>query len=179
MQRTLLKYDSIHQVVGSSELSVVNLVDENRQRMLSVVCDADMTSQFLMRFDNPELCKTLLPEVLLRMLPSDYELMIVGIFDGQYQVLLMDTVKGESVRLRMSDAVLLSIISDIPLYVENNLLKVQSVPYNENVKGVAIPINTMDMERLKIALDKAIAEENYELASHLRDEIERRKNIAQ
>ena len=81
-------------------------------------------------------------------------------------------------RVRMSDAVLLSIISDIPLYAENNLLKVQSVPYDENVKGVAIPINTMDMERLKLALDKAIAEENYELASHLRDEIERRKNIA-
>jgi len=177
MQRTLLKYDSIHQVVGSSELSIVNLVDEHRQRMLSVVCDADMTSQLLMRFDNPELCKTLLPEVLLKMLPSNYELMIVGIFDGQYQVLLMDTVKGESVRVRMSDAVLLSIISDIPLYAENNLLKVQSVPYNESVKGVAIPINTMDMERLKLALDKAIAEENYELASHLRDEIERRKNI--
>lgn len=177
MQRTLLKYDSIHQVVGSSELSIVNLVDEHRQRMLSVVCDADMTSQLLMRFDNPELCKTLLPEVLLKMLPSNYELMIVGIFDGQYQVLLMDTVKGESVRVRMSDAVLLSIISDIPLYAENNLLKVQSVPYNESVKGVTIPINTMDMERLKLALDKAIAEENYELASHLRDEIERRKNI--
>ena len=65
MQRTLLKYDSIHQVVGSSELSIVNLVDEHRHRMLSVVCDADMTSQLLMRFDNPELCKTLLPEVLL------------------------------------------------------------------------------------------------------------------
>lgn len=178
MHRTLLKYDSIHQVVGSSELSIVNLVDEHRQRMLSVVCDADMTSQLLMRFDNPELCMTLLPEVLLKMLPSSYELMIVGIFDGQYQVLLMDTVKGESVRVRMSDAVLLSIISDIPLYAENNLLKVQSVPYDENVKGVAIPINTMDMERLKLALDKAIAEENYELASHLRDEIERRKNIA-
>ena len=159
-------------------MSIVNLVDEHRQRMLSVVCDADMTSQLLMRFDNPELCKTLLPEVLLKMLPSSYELMIVGIFDGQYQVLLMDTVKGESVRVRMSDAVLLSIISDIPLYAENNLLKVQSVPYDENVKGVAIPINTMDMERLKLALDKAIAEENYELASHLRDEIERRKNIA-
>ena len=132
MQRTLLKYDSIHQVVGSSELSIVNLVDEHRQRMLSVVCDADMTSQLLMRFDNPELCKTLLPEVLLKMLPSNYELMIVGIFDGQYQVLLMDTVKGESVRVRMSDAVLLSIISDIPLYAENNLLKVQSVPSNKH-----------------------------------------------
>ena len=47
----------------------------------------------------------------------------------------------------------------------------QSYPYEDFSQGVAIPINAMRMDYLKQALDKAIEDENYELASHIRDEI--------
>ena len=46
--------------------------------------------------------------------------------------------------------------------------------YNENSRGVSLPVNTISDEMLQSALDKAIADENYELASHLRDEKKRR-----
>ena len=166
----------MQQIVGSEELSVILLTDQARKRALSVVCDADMTRQMLIRLQgNRELCRTMLPEALLQLLPSSYELMIVGVYDGQYQVMLMDVMSGDSVRVRMSDAVLLSIISHIPLYIEERLMERQSVPFDENAKGVSIPINSMDTSRLKAALQNAVDEENYELASQLRDEINRRK----
>ena len=55
-------------------------------------------------------------------------------------------------------------------------MKRQSYPCEDFTKGVAIPINTMGMDYLKQALDKAVEEEDYELASHLRDEIKLRMN---
>lgn len=176
MKRTLLRFENMQQIVGGEGLSVILLTDEARKRALSVVCDAEMSQQLLMRLKgNRDVCRTLLPEALIQMLPSTYELMIVGVYDGQYQVMLMDVENGESVRVRTSDAVLLSMISNVPLYIEDRLMERQSVPFDENATGVAIPINSMDTPRLKAALQNAVEEENYELASQLRDEINRRK----
>ena len=39
---------------------------------------------------------------------------------------------------------------------------------------MAVPLNTLDCKLLQVELDKAIETENYELASLLRDEINRR-----
>ena len=64
----------------------------------------------------------------------------------------------------------------ISLYVEWGLMEKQSVEYYEKAKGLSIPVNTISDEMLQTALDKAIREENYEMASHLRDEINRRKH---
>ena len=176
MKRTLLRFENLQQIAGSDELSVILLTDEPRKRALSVVCDTDMTRQLLIRLrGNAKVCRAMLPEALLQLLPSSYEMMIVGVYDGQYQVMLMDTEDGNSVRVRTSDAVLLSIISHIPLYIEERLMAQQSVPYDEHATGVAIPINSMDTPRLRAALKNAVEEENYELASQLRDEINRRK----
>lgn len=167
----------MQQIAGSEGLSVILLTDEPRRRVLTVVCDADMTRQLLLRLSgNARVTRTMLPEALLQLLPSRYEMMIVGVYDGQYQVMLMDIENGNSVRVRTSDAVLLSIISHIPLYIEGRLMDSQSVPYDENANSVAIPINSMDTPRLKAALKNAVEEENYELASQLRDEIKRRSS---
>ena len=165
MQRTRLKFHSLQQIAGNEDVTVILLTDETRQRALSLVCDGEMTRQLLMRLQGPsDVCKTLLPEVLLQMLTSNYELMVVGIFDGQYQVVLMDITGGTSVRVRMSDAILLTMISHIPLYIEEGLMQKQCTRFEENAQRIAIPINTMDTSRLRQALDHAVESENYELA---------------
>ncbi|MBR1484751.1 MAG: bifunctional nuclease family protein [Prevotella sp.] len=176
MRRTKLRFQSIQQIVGDEELAIILLTDEERTRALSVVCDEQMARQMLLRRLSPKVCRTLLPEALLAMLPPvGHEMTIFGIHDGQYQVVLADSDYEHTVRLRMSDAVLLTLIADnIPLYIENTLFERQSVPFDPDATGIAIPINTMDRQRLGEALQHAIEVENYELASHLRDEIRRR-----
>lgn len=173
MRRTLLRFETLQQIVGGDGLSVILLTDMERKVALSVVCDEPMASQLRMRIDNPGACRNMLPEALLSLLPSNYEMMICGLFEGQYQVALMNDM-GDTVRLRMSDAVLLSLISKIPLYIENGLMQRQCVPFDEHAQSVAIPINTMDVKCLRHALQQAVDDENYELASQLRDEIRRR-----
>ncbi len=173
MRRTLLRFENLQQVVGGEGISVIVLTDMQRQYALSVVCDDAMAQQLQMRIANPRGCRNMLPETLLSLLTSSYEMMICGLFEGQYQVVLMNEM-ADSVRLRMSDAVLLSIISNIPLYIEDRLFERQNFPFDEHSQSIAIPINTMDLPRLKMALEHAVENENYELASQLRDEIKRR-----
>jgi len=173
MKRTLLRFENLQQVVGGEGMAVIVLTDMERRQALSVVCDEAMVLQLQLRIANPRGCRNMLPETLLSLLPSSYEMMICGLFEGQYQVVLMNEL-GDSVRLRMSDAVLLSIISNIPLYIEYRLFERQCFSYDEHSQSIAIPINTMDLTRLKMALEHAVENENYELASQLRDEIKRR-----
>ena len=173
MRRIRLRLENMQQVKGGDGIAVILLTDMQRMNAITVVCDEQMMQQILMRMQNPRICATMLPEALFSLLPSKYEMMVFGLYQGQYQVVLMDE-KGESARLRMSDAVLLMLISDIPLYIEEKLMQRQCTPYDETAPGIAIPINTMDEPRLKMALQHAIDDENYELASQLRDEIKRR-----
>lgn len=174
MKRTLLKFENIQQVVGSDDISVIQLTDEERRRSLSIVCDEQMTRQIMLRLQSPDKCGQLLPESLTKMLPGKYELMIYGLHDGQYQVVLADSEFERNVRIRISDAVLLNIIAGYPLYIEETLMQKQCAPFKANARGVAIPINTIDSQRLNKVLQNAIDEENYEFASQVRDEIKRR-----
>ncbi len=177
MKRTRLRFESVQQLKGSDEIGIILLTDMERKNAITLVCDAAMMHQITLRINAPEQCEDMLPEVLFSLLPSKYELMVFGLFQGQYQVVLMSD-KGASTRMRMSDAVLLMLLSDIPLYMEEKLMKRQSTPFDETTARIAVPINTMDESRLKAALENAIAEENYELASQLRDEIKRRNTPA-
>ena len=55
--------------------------------------------------------------------------------------------------------------------MEERLYMRQSVPFEEDPHKLTVPVNAISTDMLKKALDKAIDEENYELASHLRDEL--------
>lgn len=176
MRRIKLRFENVREVTGGDGMAVVLLTDEARTKALSVVCDEPMARQLFMRVHTPAVCQNMLPEALLKMLTSKHEMMVYGLHEGQYQVVLAERWFERNTRLRMSDAVLLSIISDIPLYIEENLFKQQCFPFEEGSSAVSIPINTMDVQRLNIALQKAIEEEDYVLASQIRDEIKRRNS---
>ena len=121
----------------------------------------------------------MLPEVLWQAMSTQtdmhFEIIINDLIDGQYRAMLYNVDTLEQISIRASDAALLSYISGIPLYVEWGLMQKQSVDYYEESKSLSIPVNAISDEMLKSALDKAIKDENYEMASHLRDEINRRK----
>lgn len=63
----------------------------------------------------------------------------------------------------------------IPLYIDEELFLRQSSKFNMKADGVALPVNALPVSMLEKSLGKAVAAENYELASQLRDEINRRK----
>lgn len=175
MKRTKLFFRGVSEIVGNTQLAVLMLTDEEEQRQITIVCDKVMAVQIEMRMKRLNITAGFLPEVLCCMLSklsgATMEVIITSVDDGQYRCFVCFGPGWiEPIAIRASDAVLLSLITDTPIYMESGLFKLQSVQYKKNSRGVALPVNTLSADMLQEALDKAINDENYELASKLRDE---------
>lgn len=173
-----LIFKGVSEIVGTENMGLLILTDENSIRQISIVCDKAIAVQLELRTKKIPIANIMLPEVLCRMLgisDSGYELVIDNLIEGQYRTILYDKKNQKSEIIRASDAVLLSYVANIPIYIDSMLMNRQSVAYRENSRGVSLPVNTISDKMLQSALEKAILEENYELASHLRDEKKRRE----
>ena len=174
-----LVFKQVAEIVAAKEVGLIVLTTEDGSRQLSIIVDKDMVFQLGLRQSKAEIREKLLPEVLWQVITRNidmrYQIVINDLVDGQYKTLLYMPDILQAIPVRASDAILLTLISDIPIFIEERLLMRQGVPYKEGEAGVAVPVNILSSEMLRKALDKALEEENYEKASELRDELKRRE----
>lgn len=182
-KRTRLYFKSVSEIVGSDGIGVITLTDVGEQRAITLVCDPAMKYQIGLRNSDLKVRGKLLPEVLVTMLSglsniNDFEMNIYALVEGEYQVTLFNANTLQMSKIRLSDAVLLTRICPIiPLYIDNTLFERQGATYNGITNRMAIPINTLPIDKLKEELQKAIDTEDYRLASVLKDEINKRQNM--
>ena len=179
MNNVRLIFKGVTEIVGKNELGLLILTDIECKRQLSIICDRKKAIEVELRSKHIPITEDMLPEALCKIInrQSDQiqlELIINDIIDGEYQVQLHNLIDDFTVPINAADAVLLSVAGKIPIYITIPLMCVQSVKYKDNPNGVSIPLNSLSNDMLDQALDKAIHEENYELASQLRDERNRR-----
>lgn len=179
MGRTRLVLRDVSQIMGSDGLAVVVLTDEAKSQCITAVIEYAMALELNKRRNGVSGTELLLPEVLVSLLQmgrdNDYELLIHDVFDAQYKVTLICRHLMTARAIRFSDALLLSQITGVPISISDDLLLRQGSAYTPDVEGVSIPINVVRLTQLKTALDKAIEDEDYELAAHLQKEIENRR----
>jgi hypothetical protein len=191
MSRIPLIVQGLTDISDAHDTSLLILTDKEGQRQISIVCSGAIREAFAMRrmkycddaaarAKHIEDMRDCLPETLSALIKylTDMELsvIIVNVFNGEYNALIEDKKTGTSLPIRVAEGALLSYADPhIPLYIEQSLWQRQSVPYmGENARGIAMPLNTLSMEMLNNALQKCIEEENYELAQQLKLEIDRR-----
>lgn len=175
--RIKLKVIGVSEIVGGCGMSLLMLTDEKRERLLAIVCDHLTGREIVMRVAGAPMLSRRLPEMLANkcgITGDDYEIVIYDVCDGEYKTALHHRFLDTNEPIRVSDGVLLALISHLNIWMEAEFFQHQSVPYDPNSQGMAIPINTLSTKMLKSALQKAIDDENYEMASQLRDEIKRR-----
>ena len=179
MSKVRLKFHNVGEIVGSDDLAIITLTDEMMENMITIVCDRAMAVQLELRDKQIPITRIMLPEVLAGIIKDQagimMDIIITDIIEGQYRTLLCNRVTLETIPIRASDAVLLSLAARIPIYIESSLMARQSVHFSGLSHAVSLPVNTLSIEMLDQALKKAVEDENYELASQLRDERKRRE----
>lgn len=180
-EKTQLKLLSIAEIMGNRDVGIISLVDEAEKLMMAIVCDEQMKQELHLRLSRNKVCKTMLPEVLVNILKNqvgyNFELIINDIIDGEYKAMLVNTDTGQPLSMRASDAVLLHLVSKVPLYVTDQLLKRQSMPYVSGSPSMALPFNVLTDKMLREAMNYAVEHENYEMASKFRDELKKRGKL--
>lgn len=180
MSNVRLVFKSVSEIIGTKEIGLLIMVDDLRTTSAAIPCDNSMLYQFGLRIKQVPIINKLLPEVLLQVIQTQtdlhFEIVINNLIDGQFRAILYNVDTLEPIAMRASDAILLSIISKIPIYIDTDLMDKQSVEYHKDSRSISIPVNTISEEMLNDALNKAIKDENYELASNLRDEIYKEKS---
>ncbi len=104
------------------------------------------------------------------------EVFICYLQRGEFMAYLFFS-QGDTVRhtvARAADAILMALTYGCPIYIRSQLFEQQYV--RELGEGVvSFPINALSLELLEDVLRTAVENENYELASQIRDEIKRRR----
>lgn len=182
--RLRLHLNSMGAIQGDDSVCIVIMVEETNKMQLAFVTDADMRRQLALRMHRHEGdtgMSKMLPEVMWETMrgfseAEDYEMMIESVGeDGEYHTTLRNKILGLKHAIRLSDAVLLQEVSDIPLYINISLVKQQMMPFHENSNSTALPINVMPIAVLEKGLADCIAKEDYHMAQRLKNEINKRK----
>lgn len=173
-----LKFKGVSSIVGTEELGLIIMTNEDESRQITIVCDKLTEQQFILRLKDAPVKDRLLPEVLVGVLNDAeirLEILINNVIDGEYQTMLFNPDTLYTIKMRASDAMLLSLIGNIPVYIAKDLMFRQSSPFKQGERGMTIPVNAINQTMLESALEKAIKDENYELASKIRDELKKRE----
>lgn len=121
------------------------------------------------------------------------EVIIYNLVDGIFYAKLMcsDGKKTSEIDARTSDAIALAVRFDCPIYTYEFILASAGIviegndfvfleniepPKEEKVASTSLNYSALSEEELKIKLQEALAEEAYEKAASIRDELSRRKS---
>ena len=174
------------QAQASAYAMVLQEVDGDRQ--LPIIIGSSEAQSIALRLKNIKTPRPLTHDLFTSAL-TEFDIIIAEVLiykalDGVFYsyIYLKKENKTVCIDARTSDAIALAIRFYCPIYIYESIMEKECIPTTDN-EGYTIGITGSNEEELKKeninslkqALAKAVEEENYELASILRDEISRRQ----
>lgn len=178
MDRIKLSILGISEIVGLDDISLLVLIDDMKDRQLVVTCDKAMSRLIKKHMSNEPHVGMLYPQVMANILKAqghtDVEVCINDIHDGQFDTEIVDSLSQQHFPIRCSDGILFSLVTNAPIYASGQIMLKQSVPFRLGDNKIGLPLTILSKEMLEMALQKAIEAEDFEMASNLRDELNKR-----
>ena len=165
-----------------SDKAMLLLKEKNGERMLPILMSMRRASMLTLRhqFSFPLPVPMSLADVSWQMLRTfDIRLKFVeltAIKDGNFVCRIVGERAGEERSLELClapDGLVMAVSAHCPIMIEEELLEAQYM-HNVGDGSYALSISTLSRQMLKEALQHAVANERYEMASQLRDELAKR-----
>lgn len=175
---SLLLIKSVSEILGIKDVALVSLVNATETRQIVVSCELEMRD-LIMKYmtDRPEtqmLFPSVVNDILAAREKSSLEVRINGVKDGVYQTEIYDRLTQKSFPIRCSDGIFMSVACKLHIYASAEVMRLHSIPYVTGATKVGLPLSVLSEKLLKNSLQMAIETENYEMASNLRDELNKR-----
>lgn len=175
---SLLLIKSVSEILGIKDVALVSLVNATETRQIVVSCELEMRD-LIMKYmtDRPEtqmLFPSVVNDILATRDKSLLEVRINGVKDGVYQTEIYDRLTQKSFPIRCSDGIFMSVACKLHIYASAEVMRLHSIPYVTGATKVGLPLSVLSEKLLKNSLQMAIETENYEMASNLRDELNKR-----
>jgi len=171
------------------------LAEENGVRRLPIVIGTPEAQSIALVIENitppRPLSHDLIHSIFKHLNIELVEVFIYKFENGAFYSELLLRQYGQEYRIdsRTSDAVAIAMRTHSPIYTTEEIMKNMAIVFEEGVSAFSgeqsseneeekVPddLSHLRLDTLKSRLDEAVREENYELASRLRDEIKRREN---
>ena len=175
---SLLLIKSVSEILGIKDVALVSLVNATETRQIVVSCELEMRD-LIMKYmtDRPEtqmLFPSVVNDILATRDKSSLEVRINGVIDGVYQTEIYDRLTQKSFPIRCSDGIFMSVACKLHIFASAEVMRLHSIPYVTGATKVGLPLSVLSEKLLKNSLQMAIETENYEMASNLRDELNKR-----
>lgn len=97
--------------------------------------------------------------------------------DGTYHSVILFEQEGnvQEIDARTSDAIALALRTGVPILINEELLNRTCIQDEQNGL-ISIPLNVVDENIIRKAMDEAVRNEDYELAKALKDELDSRSS---
>ena len=175
---SLLLIKSVSEILGIKDVALVSLVNATETRQIVVSCELEMRDLIMKYMTYRPETQMLFPSVVNDILAtrdkSSLEVRINGVIDGVYQTEIYDRLTQKSFPIRCSDGIFMSVACKLHIYASAEVMRLHSIPYVTGATKVGLPLSVLSEKLLKNSLQMAIETENYEMASNLRDELNKR-----
>jgi Uncharacterized conserved protein len=165
------------------------LGDESRKRRITVIIGHAEAESIALQLQNIKTPRPMTHDLMLNAL-SGFMIELVevtihhfekGIFYSE--LLLLNNEKTLTVDARTSDAVALAIRASCPIFIDQELFDLYAISIDEEQKEAEVVTEADEvaedepsLEELEKRLQHSVANEQYEEAARLRDEINRKRN---
>jgi len=184
MDEVELKVHDMSSTLQPADAYALVLEEVNGERKLPIIIgavEAQAIKVEMMEYKPPrplthDLFLTLMKEVGIEL----KKVLIYKVKDGVYYSYLFIDKEGQELKIdsRTSDAIALAMRCGCPIYTTDEIIESEQL-IEAGDKAFTVKVNMLSIDMLKESLAKAVEEEDYEQASHLRDEIRRREMEAE